>query len=204
MVDVKVDTTRFERDLQLYLKETSKTVEDAINYKLFDATRAAIKGTDKADKSKVKESLDAMSTKYPDRTVAEMLVIVQKEKSGETVFDLQAEVTKLKNKRYSSIGFTKAGWLPALKKLLRFVGKEAVSISGIMKAAFGGADPARTTGSTVIGSSYNDVRGTGNTSKVEKLKEIGAQAGIDKASLDMETYLSKKLDIPIERFNSST
>ena len=201
MVNASVDTSRFEMDLALYLKHTSKTVEDAINYKIFDATRAAIKGTTKADRGKVKESLEDACTKYPDRTVAEMLVIINKRATGEDVYDLEKEVRTLKNKRFSSLGFTKAGWLPALRKLLRFVGKESINVSGVVRAAFGGAEPAHREGSTVNGSSFNDVEGTGNKSFVESNKQKGAQAGIDKASLDMETYLARKMDIDIEEFN---
>lgn len=201
MVTAKLDTARFDRAFDIYLNETSKTLIDAVNFKLFDAARAAIKGTSKADKSKIKSELNAISTKYPDRTVAEMLVIIQKEASGETVFDLEAEVTKLKNSRYSSIGFTKAGWLPALKELLKYVGKEGVTVQGVMKAAFGGAEPARKQSSQIVGSVFNDVDGTGNKSFVNSIKQQGAQAGIDKVTSDMEEYLSKKLQIPIDKFN---
>src|ERR1700744_3516356 len=120
--DIKatVDTRRFQRDLDLYLKTTSKTIEDAINFKLYDCARAAIKGTGKANKSEIKQSLDAACNRYPERTVAEMLVIIAKHNTGEEVFDLEEEAKKLKNKRFSSIGFTKAGWIPALKKLLHY------------------------------------------------------------------------------------
>lgn len=199
--EIRIDTRRFQRDLEMYLKETSKTIEDAVNYKLYDAARAAIKGTSKADRSKVKASLDEASKNYPDRTVAEMLVIIEKQKTREEVFDLDTEVKALKGKRFSSIGFTKAGWIPALKKLLRYVGRDTASVAGVLKAAFGGAEPAKTTGGQVVGSVFNDVNGTGNRGLVETIKEQGAQAGVDKVSLDMETYLSKKLGIPAEKFN---
>jgi hypothetical protein len=202
-IKASIDTRRFQRDLNLYLKTTSKTIEDAVNFKLYDCARAAIKGTGKADKKKVKETLDASCNRYPERTVAEMLVIMANHKTGVEVFDLENEAKKLKNKRYSSIGFTKAGWIPALKKLLSYVGRETATVAGVMKAAFGGAEPARTSGGQTTGTVFNDVAGTGNRAFVESLKEQGAQAGIDKVTLDMESYLSKKLDIPAERFNQS-
>jgi hypothetical protein len=84
---------------------------------------------------------------------------------------------------------------------LKYVGREAVSVSGIVKAAFGGAEPANKVGSQVTGSIFNDVDGTGNKTFVEANKQKGAQAGKDKVSLDMETYLAKKLDVPIDTFN---
>ena len=71
----------------------------------------------------------------------------------------------------------------------------------MLKAAFGGAEPAKTTGGKIVGSVFNDVVGTGNKEFVEANKEKGAQAGIDKVSMDMETYLSKKLGIPADKFN---
>ena len=204
MVEAKIDTSRFERDFALYLKETSKTQIDAFNYKLFDATREAIKQEPKADRNTVKESLDARANLYPDRTVAEMLVIIKEQSEGVNEFDLDAEVKAFKGKRLSSIAFTKGGWIPALKKLLPLVKKESVSVgAGTVRESFGGADPAHKTGGTIVGSTFNDVEGTGNKTLVEHLKTMSAQAGIDKVSMDMETYLSKKLDIPIEQFNKS-
>ena len=87
MIDAKIDTTRFESDFRLYAKETSKTLVDAINYKLFDAARASIKGTDKADAKKVKASLEQMSFGYRGRTVGQMIVIKQSHLKNRRVFE---------------------------------------------------------------------------------------------------------------------
>lgn len=203
MVNVTVDTRRFDRDLELYLKHTSKTIVDAVNFKLYDAARAAIKGTEAAKKPKIKESLEAISTKYPNRTVAQMIVIEAHHQDGTEIKDFEQEAKKLIKTRQSHTAFTKAGWIPALKQLLSYVGKSFATVSGTVKPAYGGAEPARTTGGKVVGSVFNDVLGTGNYAFVDAIKRKGSQAALDKVSLDMEQYLSKKLDIPIAQFNSS-
>jgi hypothetical protein len=206
MVGVKIDTTRFDRDFKQYMTLTSKTLVEAVNYKLFYCSRQAVKDTPKAVRSEVLQSLNATSKKYPNRTVAEMIVIAKSRLTGEAIEDLNQVTKTFKNKRIQSIAWTKAGWLPALRKLIKYVGKESISISGVgntVRMFLGGATPAALVGSTIMGSVYNDVEGTGNKAFVTSIKEQGAQAGIDKVSMDMETYISKKLKIPIDQFNHS-
>ena len=203
MVKATIDTTRFDRDFALYKEQTSKALVDAINYKLFDCARACIKGTGKANKTDIKSSLMAASNKCPARTVAEMMVILKHRRTGEEIQDLEGEAEALIKSRQSHTGFAKAGWIPALKDLIGRVGRESVSVAGVGQVAYGGATPARQMGSTVAGDVFNDVAGTGNKAFVEQLKEKGAQVGLDKVAADMETYLAKKLDIPIERFNAA-
>ena len=204
MITAKIDTTRFDRDFELYKIETSKSVLEAVNYKLFDCARAAIPGTAKADKGKIKGSLTIASRLYPKRTVAEMLVIMKHIGTGDEIQDLEAEAAALVKGRQAHTGFARAGWIPAIKKLIKLVGKEHVTIGGLVRAAFGGANPASKNGSSIVGSVFNDVAGKGSTkSFVEAIKTNGAQAGIDKVSGDMEQYLSKKLNIPIDKFNRS-
>ena len=205
MITGKVDDSQFRRALSIYLDETSKESIDAVNFKLFDATRAAIKGTVKADRNTVRETLNAMSNKHPARTVAEMLVIKKSQESGEEINDLKLEAQALINKRYSSLGFAKAGWLPALRELLPKIKRESVSISGVSvkENKFGGAKPAYKFGGQIVGSTFNDVDGTGNKDFVNQIKEQGAQVGVDKVTHDIAVYLQKKLGIPIEKFNRS-
>jgi len=203
MISVHVDDATFQRNLNLYLNETSKTTEDAINFKLYDGCRESLKQTPKANKSTIVASLNERSSKYPNRSVAEMIVIKEKEASGEDIFDLEAEVQKLKGKRTSHIAFVKAGYLPGIKILLRKVGKAFASISGVTRSTYGGAEPVRKTGSTYEGSFWNDVEGSGNKSFVEQLKQQGADAGVTKINSDMVAYLEKKLGIPADKFNRS-
>lgn len=205
MISATVDTSRLDAVLPRYLQETSKTVVEALNYKLFDGTREAIKKTGKASKNDIRSKLDALSNKYPARTVAEMIVIVTSQRTGQEIQNLIDEAETLKKTRFSSIGFTKSGWLNALRELLPHVGRESVSIGGVGEKVnrFGGAEIAKQIGSQIVGSSYNDVQGTGNKALVEANKLNAAQAGADKIASDIETYLSKKFSIPIERFNHS-
>ena len=203
-VQVKIDTTRFDNAFKLYVEHTSKTVVDAVNFKLYDAARAAIKGTPIAKKSDIATSLNEICSIYPNRTVAQMLVIKHKQETGEDVYDLEEEVKDLKSKRNMAIGFTRSGWLPALRKLLSYIGKEFVNVSNVShKPSYGGAIPAVQLGSIVEGSVYNDVTGKINGPLVESLKEKGAQAGFDKVAGDMEKYLLDKFNINTDSFNRS-
>lgn len=203
LVYAHVDDTTFKRNMETYINNTSKTVEEAINFKLYDATREAVKDTPKADKNTIKEKLNYLSTRYHGRTVAEMMVIKQKQESGENVYDLQDEVKALIDRRTAHIAFVKGGWLPGIKKLLAKIGKSFVNINGVQRSSFGGAEPAKLTGGTLKAFSFNDVEGFGNKDFVETIKEHGAQQGVDKVNSDIATYLSKKLDRPIESFNNA-
>lgn len=202
-ITAHVDDATFQRNLKLYIDNTSKTVVDAVNFKLYDASREALKQTPKADKGTIKAKLNAVSSKYPERTVAEMIVVKEKQEAGIETFDLEEEVKALIGKRTSHIAFVKSGWLPAIKQLLSKVGKSFVTVSGVNKPSYGGADPARVAGSTIKGSAYNDVAGSGNKGLVEHIKEQGGQAAVDKVNGDIVQYLSKKLDKPIDAFNKS-
>ena len=205
MIEAKLDTSRFDRAFALYEQTSRKTLAEAINYKLFDAARAAIKGTDKADRNDIQQTLEEASTLYPKRTVAEMIVIMKHARTGDEIGDLLAEAKELIKYRKSHTGFVKSGWIPALRKLLRMVGKESISISSVTSQEnnFGGAEPAKASDNVLNGSVFNDIHGIDNKAFVERLKEKGAQFAIDKVTADIETYLAKKLDIPIEQFNKA-
>jgi hypothetical protein len=202
-LNINVDATRFNRDFELYAEETSKTLVEAVNYKAYDLARESLKGTGKADKGKIADSLNERSKEYPARTVAEMLVIMKHWKTGAEIGDLKADAEGFVKNRQSHIAFVKSGLLPALRKLLPYVGKESVTVGGVVRDSFGGAEPAKKIGGNIVASIYNDVEGTGNKTLVEELKERGFQIGMDKVASSMETYLSKKLNIPIEKFNST-
>jgi len=202
MPDIKasVSDEALQKNLSRYLSETSKTAIDAINFKLYDGDREAIKQTPKANKNTILAKLNEHSSKYPDRTVVEMLVITQMRANGQDVFNLEQEVQKFKGKNFH-IGFAKSGWLPGLKTLISKIGKSFVSVSGVSSVGYGGAEPARQTGGTIQGSIYNDVEGTGNKAFVQSIKEHGGRAAVDKINYDIESYFDKELKKPTDKFN---
>lgn len=206
-VSVRVDTSQLDRAMALYLRETSKSIVDAVNVKLYDAARAALKANKAASKSDIRSKLNEVSSQYPGASVAEVIILKRKQASGEEVFDLEKEVNKLISGRNRTIGFLKSGWLPALKILLSKVKGifGSATIYGVRRPSHGGAEAAKQIGSNVFGSVFNDVAGTGNGNKsqVEHFKQEAAQAGIDKITRDMATYLEKKLGIPADKFNRS-
>jgi hypothetical protein len=203
MITAKIDAENAKRNWKLYLKKTSKTVIQAINFKCYDGAREALKETPIANKSTILSSLNSASSKYPERTVAEMLVVRSMWAKGQKTFDLQAEVEKLKGQRTTHRGLAKSGWLPAIKKFLSLVNKSFTTISGISRIGYGGGEEARRVGGTVQGSYFNDVDGTGNRAYVESIKEVAADGSQTKVNNDIAEYLSEKLDEPIERFNQS-
>ncbi len=202
MVEATLDTSKFDPAFALYVKTTSKTAEQAIAFKLFDATREALKTTVAAKRSDIKGGLDIPSDVDPARTVAEMILLKLKRGSGEQITDLENEAQALIRSRYKTIGFTKSGWIPGIRKLLPHIGKESVSVTGLdHESGFGGAIVPKKIGSQINGETWNDVEGTGNKEHVEANKEHAAQAGVDKVTADIAVYLEKELGIPASQFN---
>jgi len=202
-ITAHVDDAVFKRNLDLYLLETSKTIEEAVNFKLYDGAREALKQTPKADKGTIKEALEKTSSKYPRRNVAEMIVIKEHLALPKVQYDIYAEEIALIKRKSSHVAFVKSGWLPAIRELLKYVGKSFASFTGVRESTLGGAEHATKTGSTVKGSIYNDVDGSGNKGLVQSIKEQGGQAAVDKINSDIVNYLSKKFDEPAEHFNKA-
>jgi hypothetical protein len=190
-----VDLTEFNRSFAMYMRLTSKSFKDAVNNKLFDIARFAYKDTAKADGKTIKATLDAFSNKYPARTVAEMIVIVRAQNTGQQVKDLENEATKLKKSRVGHAGYTKSGWIKPMKDIAVQLGLNGFNIAKPSTVLGpGGGKPVVSESSVMGGFVWNDVAGKSNAGLVESIKETGAQSAVDKVAADMDKYVDKKLE----------
>lgn len=201
-IKVEINTSRFDAVFRKYMELTSKSLQDAINNKLFDITLHAGRETGKADPKTIRSTLKAVSSQYPNRTVAQMIVIAKARRAGQSIKDLESEANDLIRRRVKSVGFAKAGWIPGLKTLLPLVFKSSARVGANMYGVpKGGAQPVKHhTGNTWHSETWNDVRGNPPAPKIEDLKEKGAQAGIDWAVKDMVTYIEKNIGASCEFF----
>lgn len=196
LLNVKVDTRGFNKTFARYMELTSRTFQQAINSKLFDAARFALKATDKANLSSVRASLNAKCFRYPRMTVAE--AIVMKGKAHFTQIsdaELKQEGKKYVSSKARTIGFAKSGWIPALKEMMPFIFKNSFTVKGIaVSGKKGGANPVKRVSNQMHGEVFNDVAGTHNLGRVEALKNRGAQDAINKVEADMQRYIEGKLN----------
>ena len=192
---VNVDLSEFQRWWPEYLKLTSKTVEEATYNKAFDAVRTAFKTNYKAEKSTVVDALNAMSSKYPARTVAEMLVIVAARNRGQEIDDLKQEAAKFIKRRGAAVGFVKSGWIEPMVKLMPYIGKGSLSVNTSIRnyQGLGGASVKKGGGEVSV-TAWNDVIGKDHEAKVEHYKVEAAQQGIDFITKDMVQYIERKLE----------
>src|ERR1700721_1228262 len=164
----KVDLTEFNKAFAKYVQLTSKSMPDAVNNTCFDIARFAYRGTDQADRSEIREALNAISNKYPDRTIAEMIVIVHDQSKGQEVKNLEDEADKLIRTRQGHAGYTRSGWIQALKDIAPAIGKTSFNVARPSTVlGEGGGIPVKKSSGVMIGSVFNDVEGIRNASKVE-------------------------------------
>lgn len=203
VLKVKVDTTSFNKTFGRYMELTSKTLADAINQKLFDACRFALRATGKASASTVRASLNTKTFRYPRLTVAEAMVLKGKPHFTQiTDAELKQEAKTFINKKVQTIAFAKSGWIPALKEMMPFIFKDKLTVSGVNATGKkGGASPIKRPSNVMKGEVFNDVKGTRNLPRVEGIKNQGAQDAINKVEADMVSYIEKKLAPHNAEFN---
>jgi hypothetical protein len=198
-----LDLTSFRKTFDKYMKVTGQTLQKALNNKLFDCARFALASTDKADVGTVRASLNAATYRYPRITVAEAIVLKgQSHFTQITRTELREKARTLINKKVKSVGFAKSGWIPAIKDMLPSIfGKSFNQGKVLASGKKGGAKPITTISNHMTGEVYNDVQGTTHFSRVESLKNKGAQIAVDKVEADMIKYLERKLEPHNREFN---
>ena len=189
-----VDLTEFNTAWKQYLKLTSKSFKDAANNTLFDIARYWYRDMEKANKGTIRDELNALSNDFPERTVAEMVIIVRAYANQEKIMDLDAEAAKLVRIRAGHAGYTKSGCIQAMKDIAPLLGKSSFSVAAPSTVlGQGGGQPIRIESTNMVGSVYNDVTGKTNDGHVQEIKNEGAQSGVDKVTADKNQYLEKKL-----------
>ena len=187
----EIDMADFNKKFKEYMKLTSRTLQDACNQKLFDICRFALKDTAKADSSHIRQQMDAMSKKYPERTLAEMIAIMRNRGKE---FNLDEEARRVTSKAVGAAGYTRSGWIKPMVAIAPYIGKHSVTASGVSKhIGPGGANPAKAPHMNVVAEAWNDVTAKTGDGKLTQIKEAGLQSGINKAVADMDSYLEKKM-----------
>lgn len=193
-INTELDVTELNDKIQKYLSLTNKTLQKAINDKLFDLARFSLKETDKAKRSELTDKLNSLCFRYPKFTLAEIIVLSNKEHfSAISEAELKSEAKKLTNIRGGHCGYVKSGWIQPMKELMPYIGKQSVAANGVPKDIIGqgGAEPIKNPNTNVYnGSVFNDTFGGRNG---EQMKVAGAQAAVNAVVADMDKYFDRKL-----------
>jgi hypothetical protein len=190
-IHATVDMTDFNRAFKEYMQVTSRTLQEAVNQKLFDVCRFALKETYKPDAGTIRSAMKTTCDKYPLRTVAEMIAIM---KNRGHEFDLAAEARKVTNKAAGAAGYTRSGWIKPMVKLMPFIGKSSFTANGVSKnVGPGDAMPVTHNASNLEGAVWNDVTAITHDALVTQYKENGVQLAINAVVADIDNYIEKKL-----------
>lgn len=207
----KVDTSGFDSVFDDYLKWSKKQPAEIVNAKLYFIALNAMQTTKKADAGQIKAQLNAPSQKYPNKTLGEVLTLMDLRKRGKMpkrgktlAKNMAAYVEKFENKRVSRINFLRSGWLPAIKKLdfwnrkgditftRKFAPKRNLEVKQYGKDK-GNVMPARLEGETVKGTISNDVgRGKQATRTVHDILQHGLDRAVLREINSMRIYIEKK------------
>ena len=195
-IKVDVDLTEFNSAFSRYMTLTSSTLVKAMANKLFDMARFAYKANYQVNPNTIRKALNEKCYRYPKMTIAE--AVVMKKHGGHfldiTNKQLKAEAQKFKNTMASHAGYTKTGWIPAMRKLMAEVNKADFTVnSNTSLIGQGGATTVKQNGSTLEGSCWNDVKGGRKEGKVTNYKSKAAQEAVDKVSADIEGYIDRKM-----------
>jgi len=121
---VHSNTQEFLKTFDSYLDWNKRAVSDIVNQKLYFVALQAMNFTKKADAAQIKSELMAPSKKYPEKSLGELLVLMQMRRKGKMPKrtktlnkNMSKYVQRLINARVNHIQFLRSGWLPAVKKL---------------------------------------------------------------------------------------
>ncbi len=201
-----VDMREFSRTLDAYLVATSKTLSAAVNNK---AGRVALAATNTTHKAK-RQDIEALGVDgyrlIKNKKTGELrqgrpiynlggsmrnIIAAREVTSGRRDFsNMDARVKSAIARRLKSIGFLRAGWLPAFRALRSFIGGLAATPGatqqgkpkGYAKKARDGFNPL-----AVIANS------AAPTPEAAKFVEQGLARAFREETADMKAYLERKL-----------
>lgn len=196
------EVARINSVLDVYQQATRKTTADVINKFQRQVAIFASAHTSKADKQKIESELKQIISvrtttksgkalkravvKWKDSTLARALVVKQLRDKGINPSSLPAgEITRRARAfiaaRMKSVGYHKAGWIPALRKF------GAPVPAGIRAAKSPPGAAWKATQSRLSSTIQNTARG------VEKVQQGALDQAISEAMIDMETYARAEL-----------
>lgn len=215
-VNIRVDTKAFDKALKDYMVFTNKSVSEVINAKLWFITREAINKTPHVERSTIASELSNSATDYPGVPLGAILTNIAQKKKGRkglTGRDMTVALKKFIGARQRSTHFLRAGWLPALrifdlankrgdiKFSKRFAPKLARGVKQYGKDK-GSAIYARPNQVRAFGEIENSVEGGKNpNARVGDIIRKGLQEAINKEVASMRTYIERKMNPEINKFN---
>lgn len=208
----QVDLSDFNKKMDEYVKFNKRNISEIINAKLFFIARNAVNNTKKVDRAKIKNELMAPSRVNPQVPLAAILVNKERKRNGSKGLngsELKNAIKTFINRRISSIGFLKSGWLPAIRVLdtiLRNSGGfrgaprlEAGATKYQRGKDKGHAIPAKPTPKT-YGEIENEIYAKGSAEANSVMME-GLQRAINQEVASMERYIEDKMKKANENFN---
>ncbi len=207
MVTVKVNTANFDRAMNEYMKYTKRSLAESVNQHAYYASRNAASVTKAATKEEIETGLNKASNKYPNAPLVAILVNTQRGKEGKkglTGEAMKSAIERFIRKRVNSRNFLRAGWIPAIKLLAKFVqkknGTKIPSNTDKKGRNFGGASPAKNTTWTPIATVWNSAVGKDASPKAIRYLEEGAQKAIDMEVESMRKYIERKQEEASRKF----
>lgn len=207
MVEIKIDTSKFDKALQEYMKYSSRSFVDAVNTHAYFIARNACSTTHAAEASKIKSDLEAMSKSYPNAPLAAILInrdLKKKGKKGLYGEKMKNAIEKFIRIRQSHRNFLRAGWLPAVKLLASFVpnkkgGSKIPANTDKNGRDFGGAIPAQKSSlfSNPIAKIWNTT--AGDPKSIGYVEE-GLQKAMDMEVESMKGYIYRKQEEASKKF----
>lgn len=216
MFKATLDTRQFDKTLKEYMQFTKRSVAEVANAKCWFIARNATNTTKAVDRSKIDAELDAPSRINPEAPLAAILVNKQlrgKGMKGVSGSQMQAAIKKLKAARKRSINFLRSGWLPAVRILeyhlkkgdIQFSKRYAPKLNRQTKQfgrEKGAAIYARPERERTFAEIENAVYGGKKPSpRVHDLIVEGLQKAITQEVASMKTYIERKLNPEINKFN---
>lgn len=126
MMTMQLDTREFQGFLNQYLRQTRRSIPEAINKRAFFILRNTIRILKKSKAATIRQELNAPSRTTRTATVAEMIVNRDRRLKGEqplTGRPLKDAGRRLIKKRIASIGFLKSFFAKAAKTLAAAFGR---------------------------------------------------------------------------------
>lgn len=205
-VSMQIDTREFSATLRQYLARTSKTLPEAINGKAGRVAWRAIVETRKAERGDIEALGVSGYRQIKSRKTGEIrrgrpiynengrmrdIIAARYYNAGQRIpDDLDEQVRKGLAARLRSIGFIKSGWIPAYRKLRRYIGQALTWTDARQRGKAKGR-------ATVAQNGFNPIATIANTALPSaQAMRLGVE-GLNKAfraeTADMRVYLERKM-----------
>lgn len=215
MVDLEatIDTSKFDAAFAEYLKDTTKSLQEAVNTKSLFIDIGWINEIPSPDKEKISSDLMEGSKIAPDAPIAAILVNKQRKAKGKRGLNgakMSDAVGRFIRVRQSHRNRVRSGCLPAKRILSAYVDSKRGAprqVAGVKQKGsdMGYAIPAK--GSSWVPEAIisNQVEGTaGSEQHVQSLKMAALQRAINNEADNTEQHvLEKRLKENADKFNNS-